>query len=121
MEMKCCQAINKLSEQCGDAAGRAVIRWYLNASNVKQPSRFPTVAATEVAPHCQFHDSQQWIERQTAKRCPVLYFMVTFTVPAELRKLFWDHQTAMVDLLMKAAWQTLDSFARRDPQLKGKI
>jgi len=35
-------------------------------------------------PHCQHHDSQQWIERQTAKLLPVLYFLVTFTIPAEM-------------------------------------
>ena len=27
----------------------------------------------------------------------------------------------MYDLLIKAAWQTIDSFARRDPKLKGRI
>ena len=72
-------------------------------------------------PHCQHHESQQWIERQTAKLLPVLYFMITFTVPAELRSLFWNHQKAMYDLLMKTTWQTIDSFALRDPKLKGKI
>jgi hypothetical protein len=27
----------------------------------------------------------------------------------------------MYDLLIKASWQTIDSFARRDPQLKGRL
>ena len=27
----------------------------------------------------------------------------------------------LYDLLIKAAWQTVDSFARRDPKLKGRI
>jgi len=48
-------------------------------------------------------------------------FLITFTVPAELRPLIWQHQRTAYDLLLKTAWQTIDSFARRDPKLKGQI
>ena len=34
-------------------------------------------------PHCQAHESQQWIERQLAKQLPCDYFMITFTVPQQ--------------------------------------
>ena len=70
-------------------------------------------------PHCQHTDSQRWIERQLAKLLPVEYFLITFTVPAQLRALFWSQQRSCYDLLLKTAWQTVDSFARRDPRLKG--
>lgn len=63
-------------------------------------------------PHCQHKDSQRWIERQQAKLLPVEYFLITFTVPAQLRALFWSQQRSCYDLLLKTAWQTLDSFAR---------
>ena len=43
-------------------------------------------------PHCQHHESQQWIERQLKKRVPAEYFMVTFTLPTEFRLLAWNHQ-----------------------------
>ncbi len=33
-------------------------------------------------PHCQHHESQQWIERQVQKQVPAQYFMLTFTLPA---------------------------------------
>jgi hypothetical protein len=36
-----------------------------------------------------------------------------------LRALFWSQQRSCYDLLLKTAWQTVDSFARRDPKLKG--
>ena len=71
-------------------------------------------------PHCQHHESQQWLERQRAKLLPVEYYLVTFTVPCELRGLFWKHQRTAYDLLLKTAWQTIASFASRDPQLKGR-
>jgi hypothetical protein len=47
--------------------------------------------------------------------------MVTFTLPAQLRNTFWQHQKPLYDLLMKVSWQTVDSFARRDPKLTGRI
>ena len=71
-------------------------------------------------PHCQQHESQQWLERQKAKLLPVDYFMLTFTVPAQLRGIFWANQRITYDLLLKTAWQTIDHFARRDPQLRGR-
>ena len=83
--------------------------------------RVPHSCGHRNCPHCQHHDSQQWISRQTAKLLPVTYFMVTFTVPAQLRNTVWEHQKSMYDLLIKAAWQTIDGFARRDPKLKGRI
>ena len=83
--------------------------------------KIPHYCGHRSCPHCQHHDSQQWIERQSAKRVPILYFLVTFTIPAEMRLIFWAHQKVAYDLLLKTAWQTLDRFARRDPKLKGKI
>ena len=69
--------------------------------------------------HGQHHDSQRWIERQQAKPLPVEDFLITLTVPAQLRALFWSQQRICYDLLLKTAWQTVDSFALRDPRLKG--
>ena len=71
-------------------------------------------------PHCQHHQSQQWLERQKAKLLAVDYFMVTFTVPAQLRGLFWANQRLAYDLLLKTAWQTIDRFTHRDPRLRGR-
>ena len=63
--------------------------------------------------------SSGWIVRK-GKFLKASYFMVTFTIPAELRSLIWAHQRVAYDLLMKTAWQTIDSFSRRDPYLKGR-
>ena len=43
-------------------------------------------------PHCQHHESQQWLERQMKKQVPAEYFLLTFTVPAEFRALVFAHQ-----------------------------
>ncbi|MHB8745634.1 MAG: IS91 family transposase [Gammaproteobacteria bacterium] len=38
-------------------------------------------------PKCQNHEATQWLNRQQAKLLPVEYFMTTFTLPSELRRL----------------------------------
>jgi hypothetical protein len=92
----------------------------LQCMDCRHQVRLPHSCGHRSCPHCQQHESQQWLERQKAKLLPVDYFMVTFTVPAQLRGLFWAHQRIAYDLLLKTAWQTIDSFARRDPQLRGR-
>jgi hypothetical protein len=71
-------------------------------------------------PHCQHHESQQWLERQLKKQVPAEYFLLTFTLPAELRPLAWQHQRTLYDLMIRCSWETLRTFAQNDPQLQGK-
>lgn len=70
-------------------------------------------------PHCQHHESQQWIERQVQKQVPAQYFMVTLTLPAQLSQLTWLHQKLIYRLMFDCTWETLQTFSRNDKQLKG--
>lgn len=70
-------------------------------------------------PHCQHHESQQWLENQCKKQVPANYFMVTFTIPAQLRSLFFQHQRLGYGLLFDCVWNTLQTFSNNDKQLKG--
>ena len=70
-------------------------------------------------PHCQHFESQRWIERQTQALLPGTYFLITFTLPAELRPLAWCHQQTVYGLVMQCAWDTLAQFSRNHRQLKG--
>lgn len=70
-------------------------------------------------PHCQHFESQRWIERQTAKLVAGSYFLVTFTLPAELRGLAWQHQRTVYAKLMACAWETLRTFSQNHRQLQG--
>ena len=67
------------------------------------------------------YQSQQWIERQRAKLIPVDYFMITFTLPSQMRALAWGNQKVVYDLLFKLAWETLKTFGLNDKQLAGMI
>lgn len=70
-------------------------------------------------PHCQHQDSQRWIERQRSQLVPGPYFLVTFTLPAQLRPLAWAHPRVVYDALMDCAWLTLRQFAQNHRQLRG--
>ena len=70
-------------------------------------------------PHCQHHESQQWLERQMQKRVPAEYFLLTFTLPAEFRGLSWAHPGVLYDLLMRCSWETVRTFSQNDKQLQG--
>jgi len=72
-------------------------------------------------PRCQHHDTTLWLNRQQQKLLPVNYFMVTFTLPAELRSLCWNHQKTVYNIMLAAAKNTLSSFARNDKRLGADI
>lgn len=70
-------------------------------------------------PHCQHHESQQWLERQLKKQLPAEYFLLTFTLPAEFRALAFAHQRVVYDALMRSSWETVRTFSHNDKQLQG--
>ena len=70
-------------------------------------------------PHCQHHESQQWLERQVKKQVPAEYFLLTFTLPAEFRALSFAHQREVYEVLMRCCWETVRTFSRNDRQLAG--
>lgn len=70
---------------------------------------------------CQHYDTTKWLERQSQKLLPVEYFMVTFTLPGELRSLAWYHQKTFYGYLLQCARSTLSTFARNDKELGGVI
>jgi len=69
-------------------------------------------------PTCQAGKSDEWLERQLKKALPVNYFMITFTVPQELRRLIRANQKAAYAALFKAASGALKKLAK-DPRFVG--
>jgi hypothetical protein len=54
-------------------------------------------------PKCHGEQTQRWLERQRARLLPCAYFLLTFTLPAELRALARAHQKLVYGVLMTAA------------------
>jgi hypothetical protein len=81
----------------------------------------PHSCGHRLCPHCQHYESQRWLQRQQQKLLPVDYFMITFTLPAQMRSLAWNQQRLIYNLLFRISWETLKSFGLNDKQLKGKL
>ncbi len=75
-----------------------------------QQLRHPRSCGHRSCPQCQNHETTQWLQRQSAKLLPVEYFLVTFTLPYELRELAWRHQQRLYHLLLATAAGTLKDF-----------
>ena len=72
-------------------------------------------------PVCQHHETTQWINRQMEKLLPVDYYMVTVTVPYELRSTIWYNQKKCYDTLFDAASQAMKEIALNPKHLGGDI
>jgi hypothetical protein len=69
-------------------------------------------------PLCQHDAAQSWLARQQELLLPVPYFLVTFTLPSELRDLAYRHQRLMYNLLFRASASALQQLAA-DPRFVG--
>jgi hypothetical protein len=87
-------------------------------------------AATQSQPHscghrscpkCQHHETSLWLDRQLTRLLPVEYFMVTFTLPRELRSLAWCNQTVIYNCLFDVAHRTLKDFGLNPKHLGAEI
>lgn len=79
----------------------------------------PHSCGHRLCPHCQHHESQQWLARQMQRLVPAEYFLLTFTLPAQWRGLTAAHAELVLDRLMRCAWETVHRFSQNDRQLQG--
>ena len=70
-------------------------------------------------PHCQNHESWQWIENQLSKRLPARYFLITFTLAQQLRDLARKNQDKIYSLMFDCMQEVLKSFTLNDKHLQG--
>jgi len=69
-------------------------------------------------PKCHQNQTERGLEKQRRHLLPCAYFLVTFTLPAELRPLARAHPKTIYTLLMKAASDALQKLAK-DPRYLG--
>ena len=62
-------------------------------------------------PKCQTLSKERWIDNQKADLLNVKYFHVVFTVPADLRLLFYQNQKILYSLFFKTVAETLQELA----------
>jgi ssDNA-binding Zn-finger/Zn-ribbon topoisomerase 1 len=69
-------------------------------------------------PKCGQDKTQRWIEKQHNRLLPTHYFLVTFTLPAELRTIARSNQKVIYSLLFKSSAAALQKLAK-DPRFVG--
>ena len=70
-------------------------------------------------PHCQNHENGQWIENQLRKRLPAPYYLITFTLPSQLRDVAWRNQKTIYSLMFACVQDVLKTFTGNDKKLGG--
>jgi len=70
---------------------------------------------------CQHHNTGQWLERQQQKLLPVLYFMVTFTLPYSLRAVAKRHPKTVYGAMFQCANSTLQDFGQNEAKLNASV
>jgi hypothetical protein len=69
-------------------------------------------------PKCQNQAGQEWLEQQQALLLPVPYFLLTFTLPEQLREVARSHQKLVYGLLFRASAAATQQLAQ-DPRFVG--
>ncbi|MFH1653590.1 MAG: IS91 family transposase [Pseudomonadota bacterium] len=94
---------------------------YVQCTDCGQAQWRPMSCGHRSCPKCQNREASQWIDRQQAKLLPAPYFMVTFTLPYELRPLAWHHQKAVYSILFTCTASTLKDFGLNPKNLGVEI
>ena len=69
-------------------------------------------------PKCQNDQAEAWLDNQRSLLLPIPHFMVTFTLPEELRAFARSHQKTLYNLLFRASAEALQELAA-DPRFIG--
>jgi len=70
-------------------------------------------------PKCQHVPRERWLEKRKGEILPISYFHVVFTLPHELNTIILNNKKVMLNILFKAASQTLLTFGEN--ALDGKL
>jgi len=94
---------------------------YVQCTHCNEAHWHPMSCGHRNCPKCQNYEASRWLERQQAKLLPVEYFMVTFTLPYQLRALAWQHQTLIYSLFFACVASTLKDFGLNPDKLGVKM
>jgi hypothetical protein len=82
---------------------------------------FPLSCGHRSCPQCQYNTTSDWLAKQQAKLLPINYYMVTFTLPFELRVVAKHQPEVMYQAMFSVAAKVLKEFAKNSKQLGGEI
>jgi len=72
-------------------------------------------------PNCQHHKARQWLDKQLKRQLPGHHFMITFTVPEQVRRFIRSNQRLCYSALFAASSDTMKKLANDPKYIGGDI
>lgn len=72
-------------------------------------------------PNCQHHKTMNWFEKRRHRNLPGPHFMLTFTVPQQLRRFMQRFQTEAYAALFSASSEAIKTLGRDEKQIGGDL
>ncbi len=101
------------TEACGTA--------FYQCDRCAEPSQFFRSCGNRHCPTCQYQKTQRWLEKQIERQLPGHHFLITFTVPEQLRSFIRQNQRAGYSALFKASSDALKKLALEQKHIGGDL
>src|SRR5262245_14023144 len=101
------------TEACGIA--------FYQCDSCAEPSQFFRSCGNRHCPTCQYNKTQQWLEKQITRQLPGHHFLITFTVPEQLRSFMRQNQRLAYSALFKASSDTIKKLALDQKHIGGDL
>jgi Putative transposase/Transposase zinc-binding domain len=72
-------------------------------------------------PSCQYHKIQQWLDKRMKHQLPGHHFMLTFTVPEQLRRFIRKNQKVAYSALFKTSSEAIKKLAPDEKYIGGDL
>jgi hypothetical protein len=76
-----------------------------------EPQEFFASCGNRHCPTCQYSKTQQWLQTHIQRQLPGHHFLITFTVPEQLRSFMRQHQRLSYSALFKASSDAIKKLA----------
>jgi hypothetical protein len=101
------------TEACGMA--------YYQCESCAEPQQFFCSCGNRHCPTCQHGKTQQWLQSQIHRQLPGHHFLITFTVPEQLRSFMRQHQRLGYSALFKASSEAIKKLALDQKHIGGHL
>jgi len=72
-------------------------------------------------PNCQHHKARRWLNKQLKRQLPGHHFMITFTVPQQIRRFIRSHQRICYSALFAASADTMKKLSIDSKYIGGDL
>jgi hypothetical protein len=101
------------TEACGIA--------FYQCDGCAEPQQFFVSCGNRHCPTCQYNKSQQWLKTQIQRQLPGHHFLITFTVPEQLRSFMRQNQRVCYSALFKTSSEAIKKLALDQKHIGGDL